>query len=244
MNEAEFTDPRLVAIYDDLNSYEPGTQPDFYAALADELGAETIVELGAGTGLLASALARDGRRVIGVEPAGAMLAIARRRAPQLEWIEGDARAIGALDADLVIMSGHVAQFFETVEAWTTALSALHVALRPGGRLAFESRNPGAREWERWTRANARTVATRAGVVEHWGEVDAISGGVVAYRNHFVFVETGEAVVSAARLRFRSIDELTRSLDESGFAVDEIFGDWDRRPAGSQTRELIVVARRR
>jgi hypothetical protein len=33
---AEFTDPRLVAAYDTLNVYEPGTQPDFYLELARE----------------------------------------------------------------------------------------------------------------------------------------------------------------------------------------------------------------
>ena len=41
------------------------------------------------------------------------------------------------------MTGHVAQFFLTDEHWRAALTALHAALRPGGRLAFESRNPDA-----------------------------------------------------------------------------------------------------
>jgi predicted TPR repeat methyltransferase len=48
----EFTDPLLVPVYDTLNSYEPGTQPDFYAALAASIGAESIVDVGCGTGLI------------------------------------------------------------------------------------------------------------------------------------------------------------------------------------------------
>ena len=36
---AEFSDPRLVAIYDSVNAYGPGEQPDFYRGLATEIGA-------------------------------------------------------------------------------------------------------------------------------------------------------------------------------------------------------------
>ena len=38
-------------------------------------------------------------------------------------------------------------------------------------------------------------------------------------------------------------ELTRSLVTAGFAVERVYGDWDARPAGPSTRELIVVAAR-
>ena len=31
---SEFTDPRLVAVYDALNAYGSGTQPEFYLGLA------------------------------------------------------------------------------------------------------------------------------------------------------------------------------------------------------------------
>jgi SAM-dependent methyltransferase len=243
VNEVEFADPRLVAAYDDLNPYEPGTQPDFYAALAAENGAEVVVELGCGTGLVACALARPGVRVIGVEPSAAMLARARARNADVEWIAGDAAALGTPNADLAIMSGHVAQFFVTDAAWSDALAALHRALRPGGHLAFEARDPVAREWEQWIPANARTVATGAGTVEQWIEVDDVRDGIVAYRNCYRFVARDEEVVSPGRLRFRTRAELTQSLIAAGFAVDAIYGDWDRRPVSADTRELIVMATR-
>ncbi len=44
------------------------------------------------------------------------------------------------------MTGHVAQVFLSDEAWTATLTAIYDALRPGGRLAFETRNPGDRAW--------------------------------------------------------------------------------------------------
>lgn len=241
---AEFTDPRLVAIYDTVNPYAPDAQPGFYAQLAAEVGAASIIDLGCGTGLITCELARLGYRLTGVDPAPAMLDIARHRpyGEHVHWIDGDAGRLGPLDADLAIMSGHVAQFFLTDESWLEALTALHGALRPGGRLAFESRNPGAREWEGWTRdARVRADDPTAGRVDTWSEVHDVSDGIVSYLIHYAFAATGEELVSRARLRFRTLAELTRSLADAGFAVERVYGDWDRRAAGPTTPELIVVA---
>jgi hypothetical protein len=67
----EFTDPRLVALYD---SWEPD-RPDhaFYRNLAAALPAQTIVDIGCGTGRLAVELARQGHHVTGIDPSPAML---------------------------------------------------------------------------------------------------------------------------------------------------------------------------
>ncbi len=173
-----------------------------------------------------------------------MVDIARRRplGDRVHWICGDARRLGTLDADLAIMTGHVAQFFVIDESWHEALTALRAALGPGGRLAFESRNPGAREWEGWSPAARRSVVDpAAGRVEVWSEVHEVRDGIVSYANHYAFAATGDVMVSTMRLRFRTVEELTRSLADAGFAVERIYGDWDRRPAGPQTPELIVVA---
>ena len=106
----EFGDPRLVAIYDTLNSYEPGTQPDFYAELATHISAHSIVDLGCGTGLVTCELARQGHHVLGVDPAPLMIDIARTRAcgNHVRWIVGNAEDIDDADFDLAIMTGHVA----------------------------------------------------------------------------------------------------------------------------------------
>jgi SAM-dependent methyltransferase len=217
--------------------------------LAAELGARVIVDLGCGTGLVTCALARAGYDLTGVDPAPAMLAIARTRAggDRVRWIDGDAaalRAEGSARADLAIMTGHVAQFFVTDESWHSALTALQGALRSGGRLVFESRNPGAREWEHWTRGASSSVTDPiAGRIDTWSEVRGVHNGVVTYENHYVFAATGEALVSEGRLRFRSQAELTQSLADAGFAAERVYGDWDRRPAGPRTPELIVIAQR-
>jgi SAM-dependent methyltransferase len=244
---AEFTDPRLVAIYDTVNSYSAGTQPDFYADLAAELGTKSIVDLGCGTGLITRELARQGYQMTGIDPAPAMIDRARRGAygDQVHWICGDAGQLGPVGADLAIMTGHVAQFFLTDESWSSALAALHRALRPGGWLAFETRNPAAREWESWTHeVRSSAVDPAAGRVDTWLEFQHLDDGIVTYAIHYVFAASGEETVTANELRFRSLDELTGSLEGARFAIEQVYGDWDRRPATPITAELIVVAKLR
>jgi len=242
----EFSDPRLVAVYETVNAYRPGTQPDFYSGVAAEIGANTIVDLGCGSGLITRDLARRGYRMIGIDPAPAMIDLARRGADaeKVEWICGEVSEIGTPGADFAFMSGHVAQFFLTDDAWTTALAALRRALRPGAWLAFESRNPEAREWERWTPARRVMVSdAAAGPIETWSEFENLTDGIVSYSNHYVFAATGDEVVVHGKLRFRTLDELTGSLREARFTVDRVYGDWDERPADTSSRELILVARR-
>ena len=243
---AEFTDPRLVAVYDTINAYGPGEQPDFYAQLAAEMGATTIVELGCGTGMVTCELARQGYRMIGVDPSPAMLEVARQRpfGDQVRWIDGGADAIGAPDADFAFMSGHVAQFFVTDASWSAALTALHGALRPGGRLSFESRNPEARAWDGWTRAASVWVDDPVtGRIETWTEVDDLRDGVLSYRNHYAFAATGEELVSTAQLRFRTQAELNSSLANARFTIEHVYGDWAGRPVDPTRPELVVVATR-
>jgi SAM-dependent methyltransferase len=243
MSVPEFTDPRQAVIYDAVNAYGPGTQPDFYLAVAEEIGAEAVIDLGCGTGSIALELARRGFRVIGVDPSPLMLEVARRKpgADRVRWVEGDAGQLGTPAADLAIMSGHVAQFILTDAEWSEALAGLRGALRPGGYLAFESRDPRAQEWRQWTGRKRIVPASSYGRLESWTEVTNVEGDVVYAVGHRRLLEKGEELISPFALRFRSEEVLRRSLASAGFSVESVFGDWDRRPSGPGERELIVVA---
>ena len=244
---AEFTDPRLVAVYDAVNSYDPNTQPDFYIGLAHELGAKSVLDIGCGTGLITHELIRQSFTVTGVEPSPAMIAVARSHphAEHARWIHGDASSLPEGEGDLAFMSGHVAQFFLTDQSWRDALSAMHTALRPGGCLSFESRNPLARGWESWSAENRQTTFdTNAGTIETWSEVEDVNDGFVSCVIHYHFLDRHQELVAHTTLRFRTIEELEQSLREAGFMVEQAYGDWDRRPLDERSsREIILVARR-
>jgi SAM-dependent methyltransferase len=242
--DRHYTDPRLVELYDRDNPR--GADTDFYVRLAADLAAQRILDLGCGTGLLTRELAVTGRQVVGVDPASAMLAVARRQpgADRVRWVDGDARALGTPEADLVIMTGNVSQVFLDDSEWAATLRAIHAALRSGGHLAFESRNPDDRAWERWNRdATFERIDSPFGPMECWLEVVSVGNGRVRFVGHNVFTETGEVIVASSELRFRSLAELTDSLIDAGFTVEQVYGDWNHGPVSSTSRVMVFVARR-
>jgi SAM-dependent methyltransferase len=239
-----YAEPRLVVLYDIENAR--GADTDFYVRLTEELDARTIIDVGCGTGRLTLELVGDGRQVIGVDPAPAMLAIARQKpgAEQVLWIEGDSSALGAREADLAIMTGNVAQVFLDDAGWAANLRHIHTTLRPSGHLAFESRNPDDRAWERWNpEATYEQFDSPNGPMEAWMEVVSVEDGRVHIVGHNIFKATGEVVLASEELRFRSLAELTASLVDAGFTIEHVYGDWNRGPFVSTSRIMVIVARR-
>jgi SAM-dependent methyltransferase len=242
--DEHYTNPRLVDLYDIENPL--GADTDFYLGLADELDARRIVDLGCGTGLLTRAFAASGREVFGVDPASAMLAFARQqpRAERVHWIEGDATALGSLAADMLVMTGHVAQVFLSDDEWQTTLAAISAALRPGGVLAFESRNPAAHGWEDWNRSDSfAEYDSPHGPMATWVEVTSVEDSRVRFEGHNVFRATGDVLVVRSELRFRTLEELARSLETAGFTVEHVYGDWHKGPLRGDSTEMVFVARR-
>lgn len=243
MPDAAFDDPRLAALYDALDPDRSDLEP--YLALIEEVGARSVLDLGCGTGVFALLLAERGIHVIGVDPARASLDVARAKvgADRVTWLHGDASAIpDEVVVDAVTMTANVAQVFLTDADWLGTLARIHDALRPGGWLSFETRDPADRAWERWTEGRTRSTTDVPGVgpVTDWVQVTQVAdgGALVSFESPNVFEADGSVIVSRSTLRFRTRDEVEASLRATGFVVDEV-RDAPDRPG----RELVFVARR-
>jgi len=238
--DAIFSEPRLAEVYDPLD--HDRSDLDVYAAMAEEFAVRSVLDVGCGTGTFACLLAARGLAVTAVDPAAASLAVAGRKpgAGAVRWLHGDITTLPALQVDLVTMTGNVAQVFLTDQEWADTLGAAREALRPGGRLVFESRDPEKQAWLEWNqdRSYRRVVIPGVGPVETWVDLTGVEGSLIRFRTTFVFASDGAVLTSSSALRFRSRGELTSSLAAAELVVDEV-RDAPDRPG----REFVFIARR-
>lgn len=243
-------DARLAALYDIKCAGRH--DHDFYLELADQLGAEAVVDIGCGTGVFAVDVARAAderrRRVIGVDPAQPMLDIAAARpgGDLVTWIHGDASDVPASSADLVIMMGHVAQYFVSDAAWNQVLADAHRILHAGGILAFEVRNPDRNWADRWTQDLTTSVGAHpdGGTFTSWVQVvDTIGAAdsfTMTHEEHTVLPD-GIHLSARETLRFRRPEQVISTLKSAGFAIGETYGDWDHSPFSADSDEFIAIA---
>ena len=244
MLHAEFHDPRLVAVYDAECPWS--REDDFFLAIVSRTPTARVLDLGCGTGRLALGMTAAGHTVTGLDPARASLQAARAKpgAEHVTWVEGASPVLPDASFDVAVMTSHVAQFFVEDDAFARVLADLHRCLVPGGRVVFDSRDPEARLWERWNPVDSRRRVTMGDgrVVVVWTEVTGARDGAISFTHHYT-LPRGEALASAATLRFRTEGEVRSAVRAAGFEVERIYGGWKREAVGAGDGELLVVARK-
>ncbi|QFG68065.1 class I SAM-dependent methyltransferase [Ornithinimicrobium pratense] len=228
MPDAIFSHPRVARVYDPLDPDR--SDLDSYVDLVREFAATSVLDVGCGTGTLACRLAASGVDVLGFDPAEASVDVARAKhgADRVEWVVGTATEVAAdLNRrgryDLATMTANVAQVFIDDADWSATLGLIRSCLRPGAHLAFETRDPADRAWERWTKELTHQVVEveGEGPVEDWVQVTAIDGELVTFESPTIFHADGERVDSTSTLRFRGKEALVASLEQAGFSAVEV-----------------------
>ncbi|MEQ9814911.1 MAG: class I SAM-dependent methyltransferase [Azospirillaceae bacterium] len=236
-----YRDPTLASFYDVANGW--AADFDFCQHLAD--GAASVLDLGCGTGQLAAALAGR-RRVVAVDPAAAMLDIARARpgGAAVEWVEADARRLALGDRfDLVVLTGHTFQVFLTDSDQWAVLRVIAAHLAPGGRFVFDSRNPRHRSWEGRDRRSTthRITHPELGPCEAWNQAFFDDQtGILTYVNGYRVLATGREHAAEARIRYTPQPDLAARIAEAGLAVERWLGDWQGGPYDPEAREIIPL----
>jgi SAM-dependent methyltransferase len=234
---------------------------DFYRRLAAETGGP-ILEVGCGTGRVATALATDGHEVVGVDLSAPMLRVAEGRrqrldpavAGRLSFRQADMTTLDlGRDFALIITPSRVFQFALTSEAQLQALGALRSHLRPDGRLVLdlfdplldrvvpsEDAPPRGGELVLPTSGNRVTWEVTARypdparqlVVEDWTYREIGSSGEVL-----------RTEVERLTLRWSTRSEMRLLFELAGLDVVGDFGDFQGGPP-AYGREQVWVLRRR
>ena len=107
-----YTDAEFVRLYDAENPWHP--MDDYYQRL--DLAAASVLDVGCGTGTRLARTRQAGHRgrLVGVDPAEAMLAVARAKSDDVDWVLGEAQTLDlGTRFELVTMTGRL----HTCDGW-------------------------------------------------------------------------------------------------------------------------------
>lgn len=206
-----------------------------------------VIEIGAGTGRAAAALAVAGHRVTAVEPSAPMCErlthrlaqLPERAARRITVVAGNAEVPG-VDAsarfDVALLGQNVLAHLPSPAQRLAALRAVRALLRPSGHLIGDVDLLGPRRLLETAHQLWWQGAWRIGSgaeVEHFvsGAPGAVPGTVELVHFYDLHAPGGPITRRAARmtLALLSKSEVETALLASGFEVAEIYGGYDLAP---------------
>jgi SAM-dependent methyltransferase len=217
-----------VSLYDEIaHLYDPWSASvvediDFYVDEARRSGGP-VVELAVGTGRIAVPTAAAGIEVIGVDSSAGMLAVAREQAAaagvEVDLRLGDMREPPVEGTyPLVVIAFRSLLHMQTDADRRAALRAVSRLLEPGGRFVFDVFAPAPDDIEE---THGRWLEREPGIFEQaeWDEAERT----------LVLRVRGRGAEVALSLAWLSVAEWRILLAEEGFAVEGLYGWFDRTP---------------
>jgi 2-polyprenyl-3-methyl-5-hydroxy-6-metoxy-1,4-benzoquinol methylase len=239
MPDLHYVHPDLAALYDADCGWS--ADRDFYLSLAGT-PPQRILDLGCGTGLICDAYAALGHEVTGVDPAPAMLEVARLKphGADIEWVLSTAQDFcSAKRFDLIIMTGHAFQVLLDDEDIRATFDMVRTHLAPSGRFVFESRNPAIDWFSRWN--SSHLVAGEGHTVTCTLRSLHRDKNKLTFEQRYEF--SGQTLTSRSELLFLDREEIEDHIRACGLSVESVFGDWHGEPFDALTsHEMIFSAR--
>jgi SAM-dependent methyltransferase len=251
----------VAALYDIEQTSCRGDEARFWHDEAVAAGASSehpVVELAAGSGRVAIAVARKGHHVIGVELSGRMIARAVGRSARLpeatrgrlRWIEADMATVdfGEVRPSLVFIAFNSFWLLDD-EGQDRCLARLRDALAPDGRLVLDLFPPTEQDYtdedgitqflgRRWHGRSVLRVkdyrydraTNRASSDVRYYSTDRDRGGPAAILAQFRYVLHPEAP-----------ERVHERLTKAGFSVQARYGTYARGPIEPESPRAIFIA---
>ena len=212
-----------------------------------------VLELGCGTGRLTIPVARAGAAVVGIDRSAPMLARARQRLRRARaaalLLRGDIRQLPFRRRHrfaMVMAPYGMLQSLTSDRDLRATLEAVHGVLPRGGLFAIDL----VPDLPRWSEYDRRvSLAGRRGA----GHVTLIESvrqdrarGLTIFDQEYQERRGRKKAVHRFSLTFRTITipQMRRRLEQAGFRVDALLGDYQGGPLDLRADVWIILARRR
>lgn len=226
---------------------------NWYRELVKQRGAKRVLELGAGTGRVSIALARDGVAVTALDQSEPMLA--RLRGQKLP--PSVKRRIATAEADLctfelgekfplVIAPFNVLEHLYTRGEFDACLRRVSAHLEPGGAFAFDVQNPDL-AWlvrdpeKRWAKTRFTDPTTKKAMFYSTNHVYDPVSQIVMIRLYYDPVDGGRGskVVTLSQRKFFPA-ELEALVSHADMRVSARYGDFFWAPLDGSAESQVLV----
>jgi SAM-dependent methyltransferase len=199
----------------------------------------SILDLACGHGRHANRLAAQGFAVTGVDRSQEFLAIAgddaKQRRVSVRYICADVRKYMVVkEYDRVIHLFSSFGYFTDPEN-DQVIRNIAASLKTGGMLCLDILNRDAAL--KYLPASA-VREKDGGLLIDRNRFDPLTGRLY---NDRIVIRDGQRRDTPFFLRLYSATEITALLEQRGLVVKKIFGDWDGKPFGGESRRMIVIA---
>ncbi len=259
MTDQCFSDADALMYDEDMKDW-PG-EIEYYLKLANAVKekGQAVLDIACGTGRVALRLAQTGVRVVGMDLAADMLALAQQKTgdlPNVRWVQGDMRAFDLGERfGLVIIPVHSFQFMLTPQDQMDCLQSIRRHLLPGGLLVIHvdqidhawmgeiqpEKNPPFEDSgiDIHPRTGARMRSSLKWVYERSTQTATM---------YKVWEELGEADTVIKRLELAPMPmhvvfrfEMEHLLCRAGLHVLHTYGDFFEHPYAEDSNNMIWVA---
>lgn len=223
----------------------------FYERLV-EIHGRRVLELGVGTGRIATPLVQAGAQVTGVDISPGMLAIASARSPGdgLRLLEDDIRSVRLRGRfDVVMAPLGTLQHLDTSADFVAALETMAHHLAPGGVGVVDVETPLPDDFdprpqpviEHWTKA------WQGGTVSKVVSIDPIpSEGTKEITWHFDIADAQgrlRRITTQFRLRTFTVMEMELGARLAGLRIAAVFDGYGFEPYHDAAERMVVVLQR-
>jgi ubiquinone/menaquinone biosynthesis C-methylase UbiE len=224
----------------------------FWRAMAERANGP-VLELGCGTGRVTIPVSRTGARIVGIDRSAEMLAHAVKRSKRTRsrpptWLRGDIRFLPFRTAarfDLVMAPYGILQSLVRESDLKATLSSVARVLAPGGIFGVDL-VPDLPVWKEY-RNKVRFRGVRRGGTSRITLVESVRQDRAKKLTLFdqTFTEQRGRARNTRRftLVFRTltVPQMTRRLENAGFRIKAVLGDYSGQPWDSRADVWLILA---